>query len=120
MPKKKHGPETIYMKTENGKYVPVGNTLQDSLMRNGLWLVDSKPGVKSYSNLAVRLCNLPAPGDVQKYAKAFLSVDAIVRAIKKLQEKKGFGFYNCSLADFAEGIVDEMYLNSTEQTDGRD
>jgi len=104
--------ETLYIKVGK-KYNKVGTTMTHDYMHDGLWLVQSHPGSKEYNNLAVRLCDLPSGAEVQKYMKAYLNKNAIINAINKLH--KSGTYETCSLTDYAEAIVNEVYAESMNQ-----
>jgi len=70
--------ETYYIKKGN-KYVPAGISGPD--LYEGIWLVEIKPGSKSYKNLVMRLCDLPDPKDLQLLAKVTMLEDLISKTL---------------------------------------
>ena len=107
--------ESVYVKVGN-RYKSIGLFTTDVLF-DGLWLVQSHDHGKSSRNFIAKLSDLPNPVDVQDYMKAYLNKDTIIKAIQKLEKEKGLTFYNVSLNDFAEEIVDEVYKNDKRNED---
>lgn len=109
--------ETIYIK-DGKRYRKIGTTLNTDYMNDGLWLIQSHKNSKEYNNISCRLNKLPTKVDVDKFVKAFLSKDLIIKAVQKLEEDKGCTMvYNISMSDFAEEIVNQIYIESDKQGD---
>jgi hypothetical protein len=107
-----HDTDTLYIKIGK-KYKKIGTTMTHDVMWDGLWLIQTHEGSREFNNLAVRLCDLPQKAEVQKYMKAHLTKNAIIRAIQKLNMEKRLGL--CSLSDYADEIIKEVYNDSMKE-----
>ena len=106
--------DTVYIKVGK-KYKKIGHTFDINYQPDGIWLYQSYENSKEANNLSIRLQDLPPCGDIQKFAKAFLTKESIIKAINTLENKKDLKFYNVSRQDIAEEIIKEVYLNSIEK-----
>lgn len=106
--------ETLYIKVGK-KYKKIGCTANTDMMYDGLWLIQSYKNSKEYNNMSLRMNDLPQPVEVQNFIKAFMTKEAVIQAMKNLEESKDLKFFNVSLNDFADEIVKEVYKNSNKK-----
>lgn len=103
--------ETIYIK-QGKRYINIGLLSQHDILYDGLWLVQSETGIKSHSNLCIRLSDLPQPTDVQEYLKAFLNKEAIIKAFEKINKKGKIYLCDISLNDAVDMLIGEIFEES--------
>lgn len=101
----------MYIK-KGKRYIKIGTRLDTEYMPDGLWLFESRDGSRGFSNLSCRISELPPHIEVQDYLKAFLNKEVIVKAIRSLDEKGVVLLGQISLDDFAQALVDQIYLSS--------
>lgn len=77
--------EKIYRKKKNGRYESVGYNTPD--ISDGIWLVQSKPGVRHISNLVYKIGDIKKPADVVKAAAIHSMGDMLTDYIMKLRDK---------------------------------
>lgn len=114
--------QTYYIK-KGKRYIPVGvNGAPD--LHNGVWLVETRPGRRSMTNLVYKLSDLPAPVDVQKFVSYILYEDKLTMFLSEFFEdgnqngssltggKADAKLYNVSVRDFATQIMKHLYKES--------
>lgn len=111
--------ETLYIK-EGKRYIKVGTRLDTDYMPDGLWLFKSGDGSRGFSNLSCRLSKLPPHTEVQDYLKAFLNKEVIVEAIRSLNKKGVVLLGQISLDDFAQALIDQIYLSQKRRSEQGD
>lgn len=104
----------MYIK-KGKRYIKVGTRLDTDYMPDGLWLFKSGDRSRGFSNLSCRLRELPPHTEVQDYLKAFLNKEVIVEAIRSLNKKGVVLLGQISLDDFAQALVDQIYLSSKKE-----
>ena len=77
--------EKIYRKKKNGRYEAVGYNTPD--ISDGIWLVQSEPGVKHVSNLVYKIGDIKEPVDVIKEATIHSMGDMLTNYIMKLRDE---------------------------------
>ena len=101
--------DTLYIKVGK-KYKKYGTTFGDTYHSDGIWLFQSHEHSKEGNNLSLRLCELPPKADMQKYIKAFMTKESVIKALIKIQESQKCYSNN----DMAEIIINEVYLESNK------
>ena len=77
--------EKIYRKKKNGRYEAVGYNIPD--ISDGIWLVQTKPGVRSISNLVYKVGEIKEPVDVVKAAAIHSMGDALTNYLMKITDE---------------------------------
>lgn len=78
--------EKLYRKKENGRYEPIGYCAGQTL-EDGIWLVQSEPGITSMTSLLWKVGEVKRPVDVVSFAAITAMADKIGRYLSNLREK---------------------------------
>lgn len=118
--------EKLYRKKSNGRYESVGYNIPD--ISDGIWLVQSKPGIKSISSLVWKVGDLKEPVNVVDLASLHTIKDNLINWLNELQKENSETFnkakdlfkghitdnpklYNISSSDFIDLLLNEIYKN---------
>ena len=78
--------EKLYRKKSNGRYESIGfNDIPD--LTDGIWLVQSKPGWKSSSNLLFRIGDVKGIVDITTHAALQAMSNDLALYVSKLQDE---------------------------------
>ena len=78
--------EKLYRKRSNGRYESIGfNDVPD--LTDGIWLVQSKPGWKSSSNLIFRIGDVKGIADITTHAALQAMSNDLALYVSKLQDE---------------------------------
>lgn len=78
--------EKLYRKKSNGRYESIGfNDIPD--LTDGIWLVQSKPGWKSSSNLIFRIGDVKGIVDITTHAALQAMSNDLALYVSKLQDE---------------------------------
>lgn len=83
--------EKLYRKKSNGRYESIGfNDVPD--LTDGIWLVQSKPGWKSSSNLIFRIGDVKGLVDITTHAALQAMSNDLALYVSKLQDESSDEF----------------------------
>lgn len=122
--------EKLYRKKENGRYEEYSYGYNGELS-DGIWLVQTKPNVKSVSSLFWKVGDIKRPCDVTTHAAIQALGDDLTKYVMKLKDensdafkeaKKEFGGYilgglrisNFSASDLIQLILKQISLKIEE------
>lgn len=77
--------EKLYRKKENGRYEPIGYCAGQTL-EDGIWLVQSDPGMTSVTSLLWKVGEVKRPVDVVSFAAITAMTDKVARYLSNLRE----------------------------------
>lgn len=118
--------EKLYRKKENGRYEEYTYGYNRELS-DGIWLVQIKPGVKSFSSLFWKVGDIKRPCDVTTHAAIHAMADDLAQYVMKLKDtdteefqkvKKESGGYinrpleilNWSVSDLVNSILKQISI----------
>ena len=106
---------TYYIK-KGRKYIPVGgHSLPFDNIADGIWVVQSKPGSRSYTSILYRMNHdFDKFHDLNFYAEQVEMQEVLVGVIREMVDKEEFVIYNHSIYEVAEKMSEKIYKKIRE------